>query len=405
MKGMISRWDLACDSRLLSQIDGVDLAFSLGFEPMPLSNAGPVLDHEDGQILQMSTNDYLGLCSHSEIRRVATEHVARHGLGAPMGSRAISGTTLLHLELEEKLARFKGTEAALLFSVGANAMMGALAALAGEGDLVILDQYAHASLRCGARLSRAEIRTFQHNDVEHLASILTSSSGRTGRLVVVDGVYSMSGDTAPLVEICELCDRHGAVLMVDDAHGTGVFGGHGGGLAEQLGVGEQIDIHAGTFSKAFGLLGGFIAAPARVVAYLRRTAPTYLFTKALPGAYVAALHTALDLVRGGTDLRARLWSNTRTIQTRLRSLGFDLGTTSSPITPIRCQDMAAGRIAEVLRRRHRIWAAPVVYPAVPRGESIIRVIATAAHEQSHIDRFCTCLVEAVSSLKLRRLAS
>ncbi|HPD14232.1 MAG TPA: aminotransferase class I/II-fold pyridoxal phosphate-dependent enzyme [Planctomycetota bacterium] len=364
------------------------------FGVSPTENAGPWIEANGRRMLQFSTNDYLGMSVHPEVRAVAAEYAARYGISAPMGARPLTGTIELHLEFERRIADFKRTEAALSFTMGAGAMIGAIACLARQGDLLIMDQLAHASLVCGGKISGASIKFFRHNDPENLERVLKRSDPARPKLIVVDGVYSMNGDIAPLREICDLKERYGARLFMDDAHGHGVCGDHGRGAAEMLGVEERIDLHAGTFSKAFGTYGGFIAGPKEVVFYVRCLAPTILFTKAAPACVVAATMKSLELVRKANDRRKRVWDNARYLQGLLRERGFEVGDTQTPITPIRLGDHCAVHCADILRRKHGVWVSAVVYPAVRRGNGIIRAIPTALHTHEDVDYLVNSLEAA-----------
>lgn len=369
----------------------LSIALRVLFDVSPIDNAGPYFEHRGQRFIQFSSNDYLGLSVHPEIRKAAADAAMQYGIGAPMGARPLTGTCELHLELERRIAAFKRTEAAQIFATGANAMTGMVACLARPGDVVILDQLAHASLVNGAKISGASMRTFRHNDPVGLERTLMRCDPEQAKLVVVDGVYSMNGDIAPLREICDLKDRFGARLVVDDAHGHGVCGTEGRGAAEMYGVEDRVDLHAGTFSKAFGTSGGFIAGDAAVVSYIRNLAPTLLFTKATSAVVTAATLKSLELVEKADERRDRLWSNARLFQGRLRQAGFDIGGTQTPITPIRMGGNSALFVAEELRREHGIYVSPVVYPAVRRNCSILRAIPTALHEPSDLNRFVDCL--------------
>jgi 8-amino-7-oxononanoate synthase len=365
------------------------------YRRMPLDNAGPWMDVDGRRMLQFSTNDYLGLASDRRVIKAASDIASRYGISAPMGARPLTGNTELHEELERQLADFKRTEKALVFSNGAFAMMGAIAALAGPRDLILLDRYAHASLVCGARISGARMRFFQHNDVEDLEAILMETPANRARMVVVDGVYSMQGDTAPLPDLCDLCEKYGARLIVDDAHGTGVCGANGRGTAELQGVEDRIDLHLGTCSKAMATTGGFVAGDDVVINHLRYNAPTILFTKAMPGAVAAATLEALRIVRTEGDRRTRLWENTRFLQGELKAMGYDIGKTQTPITPIRGNGTDAVHISAELDEEYDIFASAVLYPAVPIGTSILRVIPTASHSREDL----RTLLDAMGELR------
>lgn len=367
------------------------------YRKMPLGNAGPWMDVNGRQMLQFSTNDYLGVATDPRVIKAAADVTSLYGISAPMGARPLTGTTELHEELERQFADFKRTEKALVFSNGAFAMMGAIAALAGPRDLIVLDRYAHASLVCGARISGARMRFFQHNDLQDLETILMETPANRARMVVVDGVYSMQGDTAPLPDMCDLCEKYGARLVVDDAHGTGVCGENGRGTAELQGCEDRVDLHLGTCSKAMATTGGFVAGDEVIINYLRYNAPTILFTKSMPAAVVAATLEALKIVRTEGDRRTRLWENTRFLQAGLRQMGYDIGNTQTPITPIRGHGADAVHISAELDEKYNIFASAVLYPAVPIGTSILRVIPTANHSREDL----RMLLDAMGNMRDR----
>ncbi|MCY2928004.1 MAG: 8-amino-7-oxononanoate synthase [Planctomycetota bacterium] len=362
------------------------IAESVLYRHSPLDNAGPWIEIEGRSVLQFSTNDYLGLARHPRLRQAAMEIVSKYGVSSPMGARPLTGTTELHDELERELAAFKRTEAALVFSNGAQAMMGCVAALAGPKDLIVMDQYAHASLVCGARISGARTRFFQHNDVGDLDAVLTKAPPEQAKMVVVDGVYSMQGDMAPLDVVSDICRQHGARLIVDDAHGTGVCGANGRGTAELFGVEDRVDLHLGTCSKAMATVGGFAAGDAGLMEFLQFNAPTILFTKAMPSCVAAATLEALKLLRDGHERRTALWENARRLQDGLVQAGFNIGQTCSPITPIHGNGTDAIHMCTALYQEHDIWVSAVLYPAVALGTSILRAIPTAAHSAQDVQK-------------------
>jgi len=380
------------ESRIVKKQDRAAAEATL-YRPSPLNNVGPWMDADGRQILQFSTNDYLGLANHPKVIAAAAQIASKYGVSVPMGARPLTGTIELHLELERELADFKRTEDALIFANGAHTMIGTLAALAGPRDLIILDRYAHASLVCGAKMSGARVRFFRHNDVEDLEAILMEAPRNQARMIVVDGVYSMQGDIAPLPELCDLCEKHGARLIVDDAHGTGVCGENGRGTAELLGVESRIDMHLGTCSKALATMGGFAAGDANVINFLKFNAPTALFTKAMPACIAAATLEALRILRRSHDRRKKLWHNRQLLQDGLRESGFDIGETQTPITPIRNNGADAVHLCTELYEKHNIWANAVLYPAVPIGTSILRVIPTANHTDKDINTLLSALCE------------
>ncbi len=382
-------------SRIIRKRRDQRTAVGVLYRQSPLDNAGPWIDIDGRKILQFSTNDYLGLATDQRVIEAATDIVSKYGVSAPMGARPLTGTIELHEELERELADFKRTDKALVFSNGAHVMMGTIAALAGPRDLVILDRYAHASLVCGAKISGARVRFFRHNDFEDLEAVLMETPRSQARMVVVDGVYSMQGDIAPLNELCDLCEKHGARLLVDDAHGTGVCGENGRGTAELLGVEDRIDLHMGTCSKALATTGGFVAGDSMIIDYLKYTAPTILFTKAMPACVAAATLEALKIVREAHDRRKTMWHNTEMLQSGLKAAGFDIGQTQTPITPIQGNGSDALHLSAALYEKHGIWTNAVLYPAVPIGTSILRVIPTANHTREHVDT----LIDAITQVR------
>jgi len=363
------------------------------FRLSPLNNAGPWMNVDGRKVLQFSTNDYLGLATHPKVHEAALRVAREFGISMPMGARPLTGNIDLHLQLQRQVADFKRTEDALVFSNGAHTMMGTIATLASARDLVILDRYAHNSLVCGARMSGARVKFFHHNDLESLEAILLEAPAKQARMVVVDGVYSMQGDIAPLPELCDLCEKYGARLIVDDAHGTGVCGAHGRGAAELLGVEDRIDLHLGTFSKAVATMGGFAAGDRLVINYLKFTTPTILFTKAMPACFAAGTIESLRLLAEADDRREALWRNTRLLQNGLRAAGYDIGNTQTPITPIHGNGTDAIHLGKALYEEYGIWVSAVLYPAVPIGTSILRAIPNAAHSEDDISLLIRALTE------------
>lgn len=365
------------------------------YRESPLNTAGPWLSLNGRRVLQFSSNDYLGIANHPDVRAAAAQVVSEFGIGAPMGARAMTGNVGLHLELEQRVAAFKRTEQALVFSTGTDAMMGAVAALAGRRDLIVLDEFAHASLSWGAKVSGAQIKIFKHNDIEDLESILLRAPSKQAKMVVVNGVYSMHGDLAPLPELCELCRANGTRLLVDDAHGTGVCGENGRGTAELLGVEEKIDLHLGTFSKAIGTTGGFAAGDQAVIDFLKYRAPTVLFTKAMPACIAAATLAALKLLRDSHDRRKTLWRNAGLLQDGMQAAGYSIGNTQTPITPIHAKGSAAVYVSDAMDREFDIRTSAILYPAVPHGTSVLRITPTANHCRKDIQ----LLLKAASRIR------
>ena len=356
----------------------------------------PVLDPEPGhhmtwagrRVIQWSINNYLGLAEEPELRAVAAGAAARHGVGAPMGARIMTGTTEAHLDLEDRFARWLGKEAAVLFSSGYLGAMGTIASLLGPRDTVILDKLAHASSVDGVLASGARFRVFRHNDLGSLESHLDVArrDAQGGILVITEGVFGMRGDLGRLREICDLKDAYGARLFVDDAHGLGVMGGHGRGCGEHWAVQERIDLHFGTLSKAFAAVGGVAAAARPVADWIRFNARTQVFTKAMPMLQVEVLARTLDLVAAGDHRRARLGSVARALRRGLGALGFNLGDSGSPLVTVYVPagDVRLGMAMIRGLRERGVFVTGVAYPVVPRGILLFRLVPTASHTDEDV---------------------
>ncbi len=288
----------------------------------------------DGRpVINLASNNYLGLANHPRMNAAAARAAAE--LGAGSGAvRTIAGSMDLHRELEERFAAFKRADAALMFQSGFTANAGTVAAILTPEDVIVSDRLNHASIIDGARLSKAEIKVFEHRDVEH-ADRLLAETAKPGRrqLLITDGVFSMDGDIAPLPELVEVAERRGAIMMLDDAHASGVLGAGGAGTVDHFGLHGRVDIQVGTLSKAIGVLGGFIAGPTHLIEWLQSRGRPYLFSTSAPPAVVAACIEALDIIRDEPERLERLWSNTKLLKAGLHELGYDTGTSETPITP------------------------------------------------------------------------
>lgn len=366
--------------------------------PRPLHEAGvypyyrvisspqePLVVHEGRELVMLGSNNYLGLTNHPEVKAAAAAALERYGTGCA-GSRLLNGTLEIHVELEEALARFMGREAALTFATGFQANLGVLSCLLERSDVALLDSLNHASIIDGCRLGFARSYKFRHNDMQDLEKKLEAAGDERGKLIVVDGVFSMEGDLAPLPELVALKQRFGARLMVDEAHGIGVFGEHGRGTPEHFGVEEDVDLVMGTFSKSLATVGGFIAGDRYVIEHVKHTARAAIFSAAPPPASVAAALRALEIVEREPERRKRLWENTEYMQQELRRLGFDTGAASSPVIPIVVgEDMTCYAMATRLGEEG-VFVNPVVTPAVPPGRAMIRTSYMATHTREHLDR-------------------
>jgi glycine C-acetyltransferase len=351
------------------------------------SAQGPLLRVNGREVLNFCSNNYLGLANHPRLVEAAIAAIRRYGIG-PASVRTISGTMSLHVELEERLARFKGSEAVLALQSGFVANQAVIPALVGEGDLVISDALNHASIIDGVRLTRAGRAIYAHADVDGLEARLMEAQGKGYRriLVITDGVFSMDGDIAPLSGIVAACERHGALLMVDDAHGEGVLGRGGRGIADHFGLHGRVDIEVGTLSKAFGVVGGMVAGKAKLIDYLRQKARPFLFSSATTVPDTAACLAAVELLEESGALVEKLWRNTRAFKAELQRLGFDTGRSETPITPVMLGEAA---LAQEFSRKlfaQGVFAMPITFPTVPRGQARLRVMISAAHEPEHLDR-------------------
>ncbi len=341
------------------------------------------LEVEGKRVLNLCSNNYLGLANHPLLKEASIRVIERMGVG-PGAVRTIAGTTQLHVLLEEKLAKFKGTESAVLFQSGFTANLATIPALLGEGDVIFSDELNHASIIDGCRLSRAKTVRYPHSDPARLEELLAVHKGHRN-LIVTDGVFSMDGDVARLPDLVEIAKRHGAMLMVDDAHGEGVLGNHGRGIVDHFGLTGEVDIEVGTLSKAFGVVGGYVATEGVVAEYLSQKGRPFLFSSSLTLPDVAAAIAAVDILEESDELLQRLWANTRYFKEKMKELGFDTGASETPITPVMIGD--ANRASEFSGRlfEEGVFAQSISYPTVPVGKARIRVMLSATHSTSDLD--------------------
>jgi 8-amino-7-oxononanoate synthase len=378
------------------------------FEPLlatfhrafPITNCLPHFEWQGRRMLQVATNDYLGLATHPDVIAAAVEVAREHGAGTPLGARPLTGNTSLHLELEDRLAEYRRTESSLVYNLGLGAMSGTISCLVGRGDYVFADAYAHHCIHDGARLSKGEVKWFRHNDMEDLERLLKECPRDSAKLIVVDGVYGMIGDLAPLPELVELKHRYNARLFVDDAHGTGVLGANGRGTAELYGVEDQVDIHGGTFAKSFGTFGGYVCAPKKITHYVRHVSPGFMLTKALPACIVAATLKSLELMQKMPERREKLWVNINTLRSGLRAIGFEIGNPQGAVTSIFTRGVEALKAVKLLQDEYDIIVNPVMFPAVPYGKSIIRMTASALHTPEQMIQLVDALTEISTRVPL-----
>lgn len=336
------------------------------------------------RVIMCGSNNYLGLTTHPAVRAAAIAAVQRFGTSCT-GSRFLNGTLEMHHQLEAELAEFVGKEAALVFSTGMQTNLGTISALVGRGDVVVLDKDDHASIVDGARLSWGETRRFRHADMADLERVLRGLPEDKGRLVIVDGLFSMGGDIAPLPELVRLCRQYGARLMVDDAHAIGVLGG-GRGTAAHFGLTAETDLIMSTFSKSFASLGGFIAGEDDIIHYIKHHARALIFSASIPPANAAAALAALQIMRAEPERAERLGVIAGRMQAGLRSLGFDIGNCCSPIIPIYIGDDMRTIFTWKMLLENGVFVNPVLAPAVPAGQQLLRTSYMATHTDAQLDR-------------------
>ena len=337
------------------------------------------------RLIMLGSNNYLGLTNDPRVKEAAIEAVRRYGSGCA-GSRFLNGTLELHVRLEDRLAEFMRQEAAVTFATGFQVNLGVISCLVGKGDTVYLDKQDHACIIDGARLSFGDVRKFRHNDSADLKRQMRQDTGAKGRFIVVDGVFSMEGDVAPLPEILAAAREFGAGLMVDDAHGIGVLGPTGRGTSEHFGLEDDVDLIMGTFSKSMASVGGFIAGDAVVIDYIKHRARTMIFSAAPPPASVAAALATLDIMEREPQRRAQLWKNTRFFLEGLKSLGLDTGNSETPVVPIVVGEDAAALV--MVQRLHDagVFVNCVLSPATPPGRALIRTSLMATHTTEQLSR-------------------
>ena len=351
---------------------------------IPLSgNEGNTAEYHGRQLIMCGSNNYLGLTTHPKVRQAAIEAIEKYGTSCT-GSRFLNGTLEMHEQLEQELAEWVGKQAALVFSTGMQVNLGTISALVGRSEVVILDKDDHASIVDGARLGWGEIKRFRHNDMRDLERVLASIPEDKGRLVVVDGLYSMGGDLANLPEIIPLCRKYGARLMVDDAHAMGVLGG-GRGTAAHFGMTDEVDLIMSTFSKSFASLGGFIAGDEDVIHYIKHQARALIFSASIPPANTAAALAALDIMRTEPQHVQRLTQISTKMRTTYQELGFNTGKSETPIIPIYIGDTMKTLSVWKTLFESGIFVNAVISPAVPQGHDLLRTSYMASHTDEQLD--------------------
>src|SRR6266568_4926136 len=351
----------------------------------------PVCTFDGKKVINLASNNYLGLTTHPKLREAALEATRKYGVGSG-AVRTIAGTMKIHMELEERIARFKGVEACVVFQSGFTANAGTVSSFLGKDDYIISDELNHASIIDGCRLSRAKILVFQHKDVAHAEEQLASVANLPGKkLLISDGVFSMDGDIGPLPGLCAAAEKYGAIMMVDDAHSSGVLGRNGRGTIDHFGVHGRVDIQVGTLSKAIGALGGYVCGTRDFIEYLYHRARPFLFSTSHPPAVAAACIAAFDVLENEPELIERLWSNTRYFKKELGLLGFNIGgvttpASETPITPIIIGDGRATMDFSKAIFEEGVMGTGIAFPTVPEGKARVRTIVTATHTEAELSQ-------------------
>lgn len=354
------------------------------------------------RVLMFGSNSYMGLTNHPKIIEAAKKATDKYGTGVA-GSRFLNGTLDIHVELEKKLAAFVNKESALLYSTGYQVNLGVLSCLTGRNDYLILDEYDHASIIDGTRLSFSKVIKYRHNDMNDLRQKLSHLPEESIKLIVADGIFSMEGDIVNLPEIVELADRYGANIMVDDAHSIGVIGEAGSGTASHFGLTDKVDLIGGTFSKSLASLGGFVAGDEMIIDYMKHKARSLIFSASMTPASAASVIAALDIIQSEPERIEQLWANTRYAKQLLNEEGFEMGPTESPIIPVYVRDNHKTFVLTKMLQEDGIFVNPVVSPAVPSDASLIRLSLMATHTFSQIEEAVEKLAKAAAYLEVPRL--
>jgi len=360
----------------------------------------PVARFDGREVINLSSNNYLGLTTHPKLKQKALEAIEKYGVGSG-AVRTIAGTMTLHMALEEKIAQFKQVEASVVFQSGFTANAGTVQAILAREDVIISDELNHASLIDGCRLSRAEIKVFPHKDVEACEKILQGLQNRPGRkLLITDGVFSMDGDIAPLPALVELAEKYGCIMMIDDAHASGVLGRHGRGTVDHYGLHGRVDIQVGTLSKAIGALGGYVCSTRDTIEFLYHRARPFLFSTSHPPSVAATCIAAFEVLEEEPERIEKLWSNTRFFKAGLKKLGFNTGMSETPITPVIVGDAALAHEFSRELFAAGVFAQGIGFPTVPVGKARIRTIVTATHTETELSQALEILGTVGKKLKI-----
>jgi glycine C-acetyltransferase len=348
----------------------------------------PIANFDGKQVINLSSNNYLGLTTHPKLRRAAIDATRKFGVGSG-AVRTIAGTMKMHLDLEEQIARFKKAEACVVFQSGFAANAGTVSAILGKDDLVISDELNHASIIDGCRLSRATIKVFKHKDAADCERVLQETNDWNGKkLLISDGVFSMDGDIADLPALCDLAEKYGCIMMVDDAHASGVLGSRGRGTIDHHNCHGRVDIQVGTLSKAIGSVGGYVCGSRDLIDFLQQRARPFLFSTSHPPSVTATCQAAFELLdsEAGDKLIKKLWANTKFFKRRLKKLGFSTGKSETPITPIMVGDAAKAFQFSQELFDEGVFAGAIGFPTVPEGKARLRTIVTATHKRADLER-------------------
>ena len=348
------------------------------------SAVGAWIQVDGKRVLNLCTNNYLGFANHPKLKEAAKAAIEQYGVG-PAAVRSIAGTQSLHRELERKLAAFKGVEDVISVQSGLLANQAVIPTITTGDDVIFSDELNHASIIDGTRLSKAKVVRYKHNDVADLEAKLKSEPVTRNRLIITDGVFSMDGDVAPMKEIVEVAEKYNALTMADDAHGEGVLGRAGRGVADHFGLAGRVDIEIGTLSKAFGVVGGYVAGKKAIVDYLRQRARPFLFSSAVTPVDIAACIAAVDILAESGALVEKLWANTKYFKNKMKALGFDLGQSVTPITPVMIGDTHKARAFSQKLFEQNVFTMAIGFPTVPKGKERLRVMISATHSIEDLD--------------------
>jgi glycine C-acetyltransferase len=362
----------------------------------------PIARFDGREVINLASNNYLGLADHPKLIEAAVEAAQKYGAGSG-AVRTISGTMSIHMELEHRIAKFKNTEACVVFQSGFAANAGTVSAILGPDDHIVSDALNHASIIDGCRLSRAKIHVFSHKDTSAADKHLQDLAGASGRkLLITDGVFSMDGDIGPLPALVEIAERHGAIMMIDDAHSSGVLGRNGRGTVDHFGLHGRVDIQVGTLSKAVGVLGGYVCGSKDLIEFLYHRARPFLFSTSHPPAVAAACLAAFDILEQEPERIEQLWNNTRYFKAALTQAGFNTGESETPITPILVGDAKTAHAYSAALFENGLLATGIGFPTVPEGKARVRTIVTATHTPEMLDRAIDILSRVAKSAGILR---